>query len=276
MGIFEDFLDPIGFIEDLFYDLGETLIIILVVYAFLMAGLGIVLPIVLNSKAASEGKKSKGCAYLLLFFWGGLAGHRFYLGKAGSAILWIFTSGYCFVGYFIDLFMLSGMVDTYNRNAESQALIRQNNQMIQQNIAAQNAMMNQIQQNQYNNAYPNNSAYQNSDPNPQQYQAQMNAALPKLVGISGQYAGISLDIDTSGIILGRDPSFSNLVFTNTEFSRKHCTVHTLRGQVFITDFSSNGTFLGTGERLSKGEPRQLLPGDSFYLVDGREMFRIDY
>ncbi|MGL6015151.1 MAG: NINE protein, partial [Selenomonadaceae bacterium] len=39
--------------------------------------------------------KSKGIAYLfwLLGFFGWLGFHRFYLGKIGTGLLWIFTAG---------------------------------------------------------------------------------------------------------------------------------------------------------------------------------------
>lgn len=61
--------------------------------------------------------KSKGTAYLLLiggscFFLCGL--HRFYLGKTGTGLLWLFTLGLLGVGQFIDLFTLGQQVDTYN------------------------------------------------------------------------------------------------------------------------------------------------------------------
>ena len=58
--------------------------------------------------------KSKGTAYLLWFFLGLLGVHRFYVGKYFSGIIYFFTFGLFGVGWFIDLFLLSGYVDTYN------------------------------------------------------------------------------------------------------------------------------------------------------------------
>lgn len=58
--------------------------------------------------------KSKTTAYLLWFFLGWLSAHRFYLGKTGSGILYLFTGQLLGVGWIIDLFILGGMVDRYN------------------------------------------------------------------------------------------------------------------------------------------------------------------
>ncbi|MDD3939681.1 MAG: NINE protein [Patescibacteria group bacterium] len=58
--------------------------------------------------------KSKTTAYLLWFFLGWLSAHRFYLGKTGSGILYLFTGQLFVIGWIIDLFILGGMVDRYN------------------------------------------------------------------------------------------------------------------------------------------------------------------
>jgi len=58
--------------------------------------------------------KSKGTAYLLLFFLGIFGAHKFYLGKVGTGILYLFTLGFLGIGCFIDLFTLGRQVDMYN------------------------------------------------------------------------------------------------------------------------------------------------------------------
>ena len=58
--------------------------------------------------------KSKGIAYLLWFFLGGLSAHRFYLGQTGMGILYLLTFQLFGIGWIIDLFILGGMVDKYN------------------------------------------------------------------------------------------------------------------------------------------------------------------
>lgn len=61
-------------------------------------------------------QKSKGIAYLLWFIGGlGIVGlHRFYLGKIGTGLAWLFTGGLFYMGALYDLFALSGMVDEQN------------------------------------------------------------------------------------------------------------------------------------------------------------------
>ena len=58
--------------------------------------------------------KSKVVAFLLWFFFGWLSLHRFYLGKIGSGILYLLTGQLLGIGWVIDLFLLSGMVENYN------------------------------------------------------------------------------------------------------------------------------------------------------------------
>ncbi|MDR0720192.1 MAG: TM2 domain-containing protein [Treponema sp.] len=58
--------------------------------------------------------KSKAVAYLLLIFLGAFGAHRFYLEKVGTGILYLFTGGVLGIGILVDLFTLSGQVDTYN------------------------------------------------------------------------------------------------------------------------------------------------------------------
>lgn len=58
--------------------------------------------------------KSKGIAYALWFFLGAFSAHRFYIGKIGTGILYLFTCQLFGIGWIIDLFILSGMVDNWN------------------------------------------------------------------------------------------------------------------------------------------------------------------
>lgn len=69
--------------------------------------------------------KSKLAAYLLWFFLGIFSMHRFYLGKVGSGILYLLTGQLLGIGWVVDLFLLSGMVDNYNNKREIQDLRRE-------------------------------------------------------------------------------------------------------------------------------------------------------
>ena len=58
--------------------------------------------------------KSKLIAYLLWFFLGIFSAHRFYLGHVGIGIFYLITGQLFGIGWIIDLFILSGLVDKYN------------------------------------------------------------------------------------------------------------------------------------------------------------------
>ena len=58
--------------------------------------------------------KSKLIAYLLWFFLGVFSLHRFYLGKVGTGLIYLFTFQLLGIGWIVDLFTLSGKVDNYN------------------------------------------------------------------------------------------------------------------------------------------------------------------
>jgi TM2 domain-containing membrane protein YozV len=68
--------------------------------------------------------KSKLLAYLLWFFLGFLSMHRFYLGKFGSGLIWLFTGQLFGVGWIVDFFLLSGMVENYNNRMELEQIKR--------------------------------------------------------------------------------------------------------------------------------------------------------
>ncbi len=50
--------------------------------------------------------KSKGVAAVLCFFFGCLGVHRFYAGKVGTGVLWLFTGGCFGFGAIIDFIMI--------------------------------------------------------------------------------------------------------------------------------------------------------------------------
>jgi TM2 domain-containing membrane protein YozV len=75
--------------------------------------------------------KSKGAAYFLwlISVFGWLGFHRFYLGKIGTGIIWIFTGGCFGIGALIDLFTLGGQVEQYNTKEELKTLRATTNEM---------------------------------------------------------------------------------------------------------------------------------------------------
>ena len=58
--------------------------------------------------------KSKSTMFFLWLFTGLFGGHRFYVGKNLSGIVYLFTCGLFFIGWALDFFKLGSMVDNYN------------------------------------------------------------------------------------------------------------------------------------------------------------------
>jgi hypothetical protein len=116
---------------------------------------------------------------------------------------------------------------------------------------------------------------------PQHYQnvtTGLLAGYPKMIGISGQYAGQKIDLSSGPVTIGRDPSIANLVYrqTNKDVSRRHCTVsydHS-RQSFTIVDTSTNGTFLLPFERLTQGRQVQINSGTRFFISDPSEQFEV--
>ena len=58
-------------------------------------------------------------AYLLWFLLGLVGVHKFYLGKIGMGILYLFTGGIFLIGWIIDVFTLPSQVRAYNDEVRS-------------------------------------------------------------------------------------------------------------------------------------------------------------
>jgi TM2 domain-containing membrane protein YozV len=59
-------------------------------------------------------EKETWVTYLLWFFLGFAGIHKFYLGKTGWGILYLFTGGLFMVGWFVDLFLIPWQVRRTN------------------------------------------------------------------------------------------------------------------------------------------------------------------
>lgn len=58
--------------------------------------------------------KDKKIAYILWLCLGLVGGHHFYLGNIGKGVIYAFTAGLFCIGWFIDLFSISKLVDRAN------------------------------------------------------------------------------------------------------------------------------------------------------------------
>lgn len=57
--------------------------------------------------ARGTSEKSRTADLILSIFFGGLGVHRFYEGKVGTGLLWLFTVGLCGIGWIIDIIMIA-------------------------------------------------------------------------------------------------------------------------------------------------------------------------
>ncbi len=74
------------------------------------------------SSEMNKRQKSPTVAWLLWFFLGGIGGHRYYLGRIGTAILMTLTIGCIGIWTLIDLFFISKMIRKANEKIESEVL----------------------------------------------------------------------------------------------------------------------------------------------------------
>ena len=80
--------------------------------------------LMLIEQRVTNASKSTGAAYLLWLFTGLLSGHRFYLGRPGTAILQI-LSYFILVGFIwllVDAFLIPGMIQAHNHDVREQQI----------------------------------------------------------------------------------------------------------------------------------------------------------
>ncbi|MDO5574487.1 MAG: FHA domain-containing protein [bacterium] len=97
-----------------------------------------------------------------------------------------------------------------------------------------------------------------------------------LIGICGTYNGSKIELAVNEqIMIGRDSAECNLVIVAPKVSRKHCLIQYLGKEGYkITDFSSNGTFRNTDERLAKQIPVVVPAGTMISLGNQENVFRL--
>ena len=99
-----------------------------------------------------------------------------------------------------------------------------------------------------------------------------------IVGMKGIMANRTFPINGS-IIIGRNAQKCNVAYpVDTQgISAVHCQIRESNGRFEIIDRgSSNGTFLGSGQRLAPNVPTVLPDGTFFYLGSAEQLFQIKY
>lgn len=79
----------------------------------------------------------------------------------------------------------------------------------------------------------------------------------------------------SAFRIGRSAQNCQYIITgDTNISRVHCQLRVAGSEIFITDLSANGTFLGNGVRLEKNREYKINIGTQFYLATPNHMMTI--
>ena len=99
-----------------------------------------------------------------------------------------------------------------------------------------------------------------------------------IVGMKGIMANRTFTIN-GNLIIGRNAQKCNVAYpVDTQgISAVHCQIREANGRFEIIDRgSSNGTFLGSGQRLTPNVPTVLQDGTFFYLGSAEQLFQIKY
>jgi len=108
-------------------------------------------------------------------------------------------------------------------------------------------------------------------------QSQNNS--PKVVCISGTYAGKAFPVTGQGIMIGRDKDSCEIAFPESTqgISRVHCKIQfNQQTQMFVLyDLGSTyGTFTEYSAKVLQGQPVAMKPGEGFYLASRAYLFRV--
>lgn len=98
-----------------------------------------------------------------------------------------------------------------------------------------------------------------------------------LYGVQGEYQGCNVEIrQGEEIILGRDPQYCGLVFSNKKVSRRHCGIRYDgdSGNYQVIDYSSNGTTFAHGGMAKAGTYTSVPPGTTVIMAGGAEQIRL--
>lgn len=97
----------------------------------------------------------------------------------------------------------------------------------------------------------------------------------KVEAVSGVYEGAVIELPYGEqVIIGRDEKSCNLVIDDKEISRKHCEISydTHQKCYYVTNYSTNGVFLGSGQELKKETSVSLQPGTILQLGRTQNFF----
>ncbi len=106
------------------------------------------------------------------------------------------------------------------------------------------------------------------------------SATGKITGIKGMYAGYEFPLRSGEtLFIGKNPQECQIVIdqsVGSYVSRKHCSIsyNNQRGNYTVIDYSTNGVFLDTGDRIQNNTPVALDSQTNIYLGDMSNGFKL--
>lgn len=98
-----------------------------------------------------------------------------------------------------------------------------------------------------------------------------------ITGIKGMFAGAQIPMESGEtIVIGRGAEICHIILDGAVISRKHCEVRYdgTTGNYIVTDFSENGTYVGSGEKLPGGRGIALSPGTVISIGNDENTFQL--
>lgn len=95
--------------------------------------------------------------------------------------------------------------------------------------------------------------------------------------IKGDIPGMSVPMqDGEMLTIGRSTECCNIILTDGQISRKHCTIAYHAGErcYYVTDHSSMGTFILGGYRLRKGREERCYPQTQLRLANEKNILML--
>ena len=116
------------------------------------------------------------------------------------------------------------------------------------------------------------------EPGPEEM-VHLSGPVAEISVVSGELTGVRRQLRPGqSMMVGRDASVCRISFlSDTNVSRSHCRLALSDDgkSVFVTDLSSNGTFLAGGERLPKGREYPVPGGTVLYLATKKNALKIE-
>jgi hypothetical protein len=92
--------------------------------------------------------------------------------------------------------------------------------------------------------------------------------------VSLKLPGTAIPADVGGVVVGRHPSSSTVVFDDASISRSHARFYASGDEVFVEDLGSTNGTLVEGEKLEPNAPQKLADGQTVTLGRHDFIFRV--